>query len=561
MSRIKRKKNECSVVNIKRLLFIRGMSFCIFIGLIVRLFYIQVIKYDFYNAEVIKQRQISIPVDSGRGLILDRNFIPLTDRIEQKVAIIFPQHFVANASNVLFLQEITGKEYEELFNKVKNSKYTLEFSVKDDLNWNDRRFINTKGLFIVNKRIRHDSNGFLNHVIGYINQVDLRGMSGIEGAMDGVLSGNTGKSLIATLDGRKKFLPGEGYVVASTNNKSQNLRLTIDYHIQKIAEEVIDESSMPGSVIVSDIQTGEILGMVSRPNFDSGNISYHLKSRGDELYNKAIQMAFPPGSIFKIVVAIEALRQNPLYADEIFECLGYESVGEIEIKCSSYDKGGHGQITMDRAFAESCNCVFIQLAQRIGAGNIINMAEQLGFNNIVDIGLMEENSGNLPSGNDLLGPAYGNIAIGQGQILATPLQVNQLTQLIANNGLKKSLYIMEDIVDNDYVTLKKSNIAKEQQVLDSELAKKLKLWMEKVMLEGSGRHVEEFSNITAGKTGSAESVENGQEVVHAWFTGYYPTNTPKYAVTIFIQNGRSGGGVAVPIFRKIVEKMTNLGYK
>ena len=559
--REEKRKSEKKEVYIKRLLFIKGLSFLVLFALIIRLYYIQIVKQEFYTSEVSKQRELSIPIDSGRGLILDRNFIPLTDRIEKKVAIIFPQYFKLSDNNIFLLEEITGIQAEELYNRIKNSKYNLEFSLKNDINLDDGRLITTKGLFIVNKKIRYDDDGVLSHVIGYINQVDLRGMSGIEGAMDGLLSGNGGKSVIATLDGLKRFIPGEGYEIVSNYKKNESLRLTIDYNIQKIAEDVIDESARQGAIIVSDIKTGEILSMVSRPNFNPNNISEHLKSEGDELYNKAIQMAFPPGSIFKIVVAIESLINDPSIMDETFECLGYESVGNFEIKCSSYEKGGHGEIGLERAFAESCNCVFIRLVERIGAESIINMAKKLGFNNIVNIGLQEENKGNLPSGDSLLGPAYANIAIGQGEILSTPLQVNQLTQLIGNNGLKKPLYIMKDIVDDKHNTLKKSNVAEEEQIIDEKIIKIVQQWMEKVMTEGSGHLAKDISNITAGKTGSAESVENGKEVVHAWFTGYYPSKDPKYAITVLVQNGRTGGGVAVPIFKGIVEKMMEQGYK
>ncbi|HZK56881.1 MAG TPA: penicillin-binding protein 2, partial [Clostridia bacterium] len=421
--------------------------------------------------------------------------------------------------------------------------------------------INTKGLFIIDKAMRYNENGLLNHIIGYVNQTDLRGMAGLEGALDGILTGNSSNLLIATLDGRKRFLPGEGYMAVSNIKKNQNLRLTVDFNVQKVIEDAIDKGEREGAVIVSDIQTGEILGMVSRPNFNPDNIQEHLKSKGDELYNKAIQMAFPPGSVFKIVVALEALRQNPEYANEIFYCNGYELVGGLEIKCSSYEKGGHGEMAMDRAFAESCNCAFIQLAEKLGAENVINMAENLGFNKIVDIGLMEEDSGNLPEGDSLLGPAFGNIAIGQGEILVTPLQINQLTQLVANNGLKKPLYVVKDIVDNNYVVLKSANLKEEKQVIDTEITKQIKLWMEKVMIEGTGQRAKEMSYITAGKTGSAEGAEKGKEVVHAWFTGYYPSNEPKYAITVFIQKGESGGGVAVPIFAEIVKEMINKGFK
>jgi penicillin-binding protein 2 len=98
-------------------------------------------------------------------------------------------------------------------------------------------------------------------------------------------------------------------------------------------------------------------------------------------------------------------------------------------------------------------------------------------------------------------------------------------------------------------------------VIDPETAKQIRLWMEKVMTAGTGRQAKEMSHITAGKTGSAESAEKGEKVVHAWFTGYYPSNEPKYAITVFIQKGGSGGGVAVPIFAKIVKEMINKGFK
>ncbi len=561
MSRLRRKKTKNNTVSRKRLLLIRSIFFLILLALIGRLFYIQVVMEDFYKAEVMKQRQISIPVNSGRGLIYDRNFTRLTDRSQQKVVAIFPQYFTMNQDNISLLEDITGESYGDISNKIKNTRSLLEIPLIKELDWDDKNIINTKGLFIIDKSLRHDENGLLNHVIGYINQRELKGMTGIEGALNGVLTENSSKSLIATLDGRKTILPGEGYVVANNVKKNQNLRLTVDYNIQEIVEDVIDEKNREGAIIVSNIETGEILAMASRPNFNPNNILKHLESEGDELYNKAIQMSFPPGSVFKIIVALEALRQNPSYVNKIFHCHGHELVGDVEIKCSSYKRGGHGEITMERAFVESCNSVFIQLAEELGAENIINMAENLGLNKIVDIGLLEEDSGNLPKGDNLLGPAFGNIGIGQGEILATPLQINQLTQLVANNGLKKPLYIVKDIVDNNYITLKTAKVEEEKQIVDPQISKQLKLWMEKVMVEGTGQQAKDMSSISAGKTGSAESVEKGEKVVHAWFTGYYPSNEPKYAITVFIQRGNSGSEVAVPIFAKIVKDMINIGFK
>lgn len=556
----RREKHNQYDVNIKRLLYIKVISFTILFALVIRLFYIQIVGHDFYTSEVSKQRQISIPINSGRGIIYDRNFIPLTDRIDQKTVIVLTQHFNVTAENILLLEDLTSNSYEDLVNKIETSTNSLEFPLVNDIEWNDKKVINTKGLFIINKKIRHEDGGVLNHIIGYINKVDYRGMSGLERAYDGILSGNPSESFVATIDGRKRLLPGEQFAVVNSNKKTQNLRLTIDYNIQNIVENVIDESKKNGAIIISDIKTGEILALTSRPNFNPNNIMEHLNSNGDELYNKAIQMTFPPGSIFKIIVAIEALKDGIVYDEEIFYCKGYESFDGFDIKCSSYEKGGHGEINMEEAFAQSCNCVFIQLTERIGTKKIINMAEELGFDNIINIGLEEENAGYLPQGDELLGPAFGNIAIGQGPILVTPLQVNQMTQIISNDGLKKGLYIIEDIVDSKFGTIKRSYRQEDKQVIDPIIAKTIQYLMKKVMTDGTGREAKEFSSMTAGKTGSAEAIDKGVKTVHAWFTGYYPSDDPQYAITVFIQNGKSGGSISVPIFTKILEKMLSEGY-
>ena len=127
MSRLSRKRKNSNIISKTRLIFIGNIFLFILLILIVRLFYIQVVKYDFYNTEAIRQRQINIPVNSGRGIIYDRNFIPLTDRDKQKMVVIFPQHFIANEDNILLLQDITEKPYNELSNKIKILNQFLEF--------------------------------------------------------------------------------------------------------------------------------------------------------------------------------------------------------------------------------------------------------------------------------------------------------------------------------------------------------------------------------------------------------------------------------------------------
>ncbi len=557
---MRKRKEYDEKIRMSRLLIMGIVSSLLIVGLGVRLFYIQIYKHELYTTEVNKQRSLTIPLSSGRGLIYDRNLIPLTDQEEETVVIVFPQLFTDNQENLSFLSEITGISIVNLKRKLPGGGYPVEFSPKKQPDWKDRRLVNTRGLFVVNKRKRYNDQHLLSHGIGYISSVDRRGISGLEKSMETYLNGQESRAIAAILDGRKRLLPGEGYRVINASAKAQHVKLTVDYHIQKIIEAALDKKNYQGAIVVSEVKTGKILGMVSRPNFDQNQINHHLNSQGDELYNKAIQMTFPPGSIFKTIVAAAALEQGLVSTDEIFYCNGLETIGNIEIRCNSFEQGGNGTLSFQEAFAQSCNSTFIQVGQRLGAKSIIEMAEKFGLGKKVDIGLPEEEPGYLPQGDQLIGPAIGNISIGQGEIEVTPLQVNQLTQIIANDGVKKQLSFIDEIIDGEYKTLEDFEEREEAPFLSTETIGQLQYLMAQVMEAGTGKGVgDNLSLITAGKTGTAQSTSKGQDVLHAWFTGYYPSEEPQYSITIFIQNGQSGGGAAVPVFKEIVEKIQGLG--
>src|SRR5690606_17446340 len=148
------------------------------------------------------------------------------------------------------------------------------------------------------------------------------------------------------------------------------------------------------------------------------NMEKHLHDDDMTLYNKAIQAKYPPGSLFKIIVLLTALEEDLDYLDKTFYCKGYEELGKIRISCNNTE--GHGYLTLKEAFSKSCNSVFIQIGKELGSQKIINMAKRLGFGSTINIGLSEEIGGSLPSGDDIRGPAIGNISIGQGSIEVTP---------------------------------------------------------------------------------------------------------------------------------------------
>ena len=559
MSRMDKKLQEVTGVNVKKLFFIGIVTTFIMFSLVIRLFYIQVIKKDLYTTEVNKQRRMHIPLNSGRGLILDRNLIPLTDRSDRTMVVVFPQLFTINDENLEYLRALTGIPIIDLRNRIKGNSSLIEFPLVESKEI-ENPTNQIRGIFVVNKKLRYDEFPKLSHIIGYINQTDKRGLYGLEKSLDNILQGRETRSLAAVVDGRKRLLPGEGYTLVNQGTNQKLVKLTIDYHLQRVVEEIMDKRKYDGAVVISRVETGELLTIVSRPNYSPNNISEHLSSNGDELYNKALQLTFPPGSIFKIIVAAAALERGIVDLEDEFFCSGIEQIGNVQIKCNSYNNGGHGIITFREAFAESCNSTFIQLGQKVGAENIINMAKALGLGEKVGIGVLEEEEGNLPTGNQLLGPAIGNISIGQGVIEVTPLQINQISQMIANGGLKKSLYVVDSVLDDGYKVLEKLENQAEEQQLEGETLDKLQFLMEQVMKEGTGKDVGSLSVETAGKTGTAQASTKGQPVLHAWFTGYYPIDRPQYAITVFVQNGGSGGKVAVPVFKEIIENIKLLGY-
>ncbi len=266
------------------------------------------------------------------------------------------------------------------------------------------------------------------------------------------------------LDKRENIILGKEHIVSQNINPSNPggwVKLTVDYHIQKVLSEYWIRKIKKGGVIVAEVETGDIVAMASRPNFNQDDIDEYLNREDMVLYNKAIQVAYPPGSLFKTIVLLTALEEDISYVNKTFYCKGYEQINNVTIKCNNI--GGHGHISLKEAFSKSCNSAFIQLGKELGSHKIINMAEELGFGQKVNIGLLEEVEGNLPSGMELKGPAIGNISIGQGSIETTPLQITNMMMIVANKGIRKGMSIVDGITTSNGYMIKKSSIRRRKR--------------------------------------------------------------------------------------------------
>lgn len=529
--------------------------------LIGRLFFIQVVEGKNYARRAAGQRMLHLPLEISRGQIYDRNMISITGRKVVDSLVIFPSLITNKEEAARLIARATGDAYRQVLDRLdrEESPFKIEgISFPEKIKGR-----NLRGVVLIRDVLRYDENSLARHLVGYVDQSDRIGRAGIEKLYHYYLAGEQEISVAALVDGNLRIIPGLGYKVVNRNIDIQryNVQLTIDYHIQRKVEEVLDRYKKDGAVVVLGVDTGEVLAMASRPNYRQDRVGDYLDGCRGELLNKAIQQ-YNLGSIFKTVVASVVLEKNLVNPFERINCPGYARVGELEFKCSAFEQGGHGQLDIYGAYARSCNAFFIEMGKRAGGTAIIEMARAFGYGSIIGINPYEEQPGILPDIKEIYPSDIGNISIGQGGILVTPLQVADMTNTIANNGIRKKPYVVKALLDDKGNIVRSENRKDGERIISPFVAMEIRKMMERVVDEGTGKKaaLPEWGG-TSGKTSSAQTGQKlgEDEVVHAWFTGYVPRIEPKYVITVLVENGKSGGEVAAPIFRDIAREIMELG--
>ncbi|WIV11177.1 penicillin-binding transpeptidase domain-containing protein [Proteiniborus sp. MB09-C3] len=531
------------------------VSTIVFAMLVIRLFWIQIVKGQKYGLEAGKQYVREIRVAPARGNIFDRNNVQLTNNKTEKTIYIFRDAVSGDDETLEKIREAFDLSEKDIEIIKKSSNRIIEIPLSKEVEDN----ISIRGVTIEERKVRYDGNNLLSHVIGYIKKSENVGEYGIEKEYDSILKMNDsfGVKYVA-VDGKQRVIPGlkDTEVISEKKTSSNSVKLTVDINIQKAVEKVLDYRKVNGAAIVTEVTTGDILAMASRPTLNQNDIGINFNSNNMDFYNKALEVAYPPGSIFKTVVMLAALEEDLISFNDTFVCEGYEDLGSFKIKCNNTE--GHGEITAYEAFSKSCNSAFIQIGKKVGAKKIIDMAKRLGFGEKIQ-NILIESSGNLPKNDELLGPAIGNISIGQSNIEVTPIQVTNMMMIIANEGVKKDISIVDSIVTEEGGFVKKVMREKEERALSTKVSKQIKKVLEGVVDNGTAKNIN-MSSIggAAGKTGSAE---NSKKITHAWFSGYFPSDKPKYVITVFIEEGGSGGKIAAPIFEEIAKSIYDIDLK
>lgn len=538
----------------KRIKIIFFIFLIVIISLIVRLSYLGICKYEAYTGKIENQSTQKINLSSGRGIIYDRNNKPLTDT--EKVTVIgIPKSIITgNYKNISIIKEATNLKEEDIFKAVQQqiNSELIEIEVSN-LNQKDINKLKKINIIVEQRTNRYKDDNLLTHTIGYINKTEKEGVSGIEKSMNSELK-NSNENYISVFKagdlGKKQGLKLIEGSISKVSNNDRNLKLTIDSNIQKTLEKIVDKEENPSAVVISNIQTGEILAMSSRPNFNQNNIEESLNKKDGQLQNRVISAIYPPGSVFKIVVLFAALENKVITNNTYYyNCTGSEQINNKE-KLNCNNLSGHGIQTLGEAFANSCNTAFYDIAKKVGKDEIYKAMKTLHLDQKVDLGLEEEVNSN--KSNEI---SLSNLSIGQGELGVTPLQINQMTQIIANNGIYKPLYIYDSIIDSDMNIIKKISTSKKEELISPYTSTQIKQFMIGVAQKGTAKALKDIKGGCGVKTGTAQSSVNNKKVTHGWITGFYPIENPKYAITVLIEGTEKSSKSAIPIFKEICENI------
>ena len=351
------------------------------------------------------------------------------------------------------------------------------------------------------------------------------------------------------------FFERVGDAITGTTQRGDDLQLTVSAQISRYISEQFPAGKR-GAVVVLNYKTGEILAMVSVPQFDPTDMDSALEDEeAGALINRATQGLYPPGSTFKIVTMASALENLPELDSFAFDCTGYYPVGSYAVT----DNSAHGVQSLSGAFTNSCNTTFAALSQELGYSMLGATAERFGFNqNFLFDDLIVYNS-SYPIDN-LSEEDLAWSAVGQGRVLATPLHMAMIAASIANGGVMNEPRLLRRITtpQGGARALPASDTG--WRVMSESVAARLETEMIRVVKSGTGTHAALGNGyVVAGKTGSAEVSDDKSVAAHAWFVGYITNDNAPYAVCVLVENGGAGGTVAAPLARRTLQKAINLG--
>ena len=532
------------------------------IAIIAKVFYIQVFQYQKLNSLASSLWSRNLPITADRGLILDRNGKVLASNITTTSLYLVPNQIKNKEEVARNLATILDVSYEEMYKHV--SKKTsiervhpegrqLSFEIADEINK-----LNYDGVYLLKESKRYYPYGnLLSHVLGYVG-IDNQGLSGLELEYDDILTGSSGAIKYYSDALGNKLEIAEEYVEPTNGN---NLTLTIDLDLQIAVERELDNAQAkydPEHIlaVAMNPNTGEILAMASRPNYDPNN--YQTYTQEVLARNLPIWMMYEPGSTMKITTLAAAINEGVvnLFEDTFYD-KGSVNVDGATIHC--WKSGGHGAQTFLNVVENSCNPGFVELGFRLGKEKLFEYIKNLGFGEKTGIDLNGEAKGILFDLDKVGNVELATTAFGQG-VSVTPIQQITSVSAIVNGGTLYKPYIVKSTENSKGDILTSVSPTKVRTVITEETSKMVRYALESVVANGSGRNAYIENYRIGGKTGTAQKVNNGAYMVGNYilsFIGFMPADNPQIVVYVAIDNPKGvvqyGGTVAAPIAKGIFE--------
>lgn len=518
-----------------RIIFLVSVFFLMFFGL--SLNYFKISHERQYVQTAYENSLFTINAGDSQGTIYDRNFSPLTNAHNKIVAVVVPSEV----------------EYNDIYNLAKDKqKFSDDYAEGKPFVFEcTEKGTESTGLTFFEIPERYGENT-APHIIGYLS--DGKGVSGLEYAYEMLLrSGNMENSVTYSTDGFGHILIGEGKSVIRSTKQRTGVVTTLDAEIQRICEKA-GKNIKKGAVVVSNVKNGEILALASFPEYDVQNVTPALTDENSPMINRALY-SYSVGSIFKLVTACEGINNG--YSGYMYKCTGSCNIFGQNFSC--HKKDGHGVQNLTQAMANSCNPYFISMSECFDVPEFRSLAFSFGFGREIHLCAgMTSSAGVLPTVDELLVPAeLANFSFGQGKLTATPLQINQMTCAVANGGELIMLSLIRGItVDGETVSNEKN--PQKSRIMDKETAHMLRKYMISAVYDNENsnafaRYVRVGAKTSTAQTGRFD--DDGEELCNAWVTGFFPASSPRYAITVLVEDGGYGNESASPVFSDIVDMM------
>lgn len=545
----------------KRLLLVLGGVALIFFALVIRIGWIQLFKGVGLQKMALDQWTRDLPVSPKRGMILDCNGKVLVQSASAETVIIRPGQIKDPQDLADRLSKILAMDRNEILEKALNKKKS-EIWLKRQITKeqaNQIRMLNLKGVFFTEDKKRYyPMTNFLSQVLGFTS-IDGLGQEGIEAWYDKYLKGIPGR-IISETDVKGNEMPyNVNQYVAPQDG--YNVILTIDYIIQSFVEKAMNDAIVKNKAkkveaIVMDPKTGAIFAISNKPDYDPNNPPRdNIKLLQELVRNPVISDVYEPGSTFKIVTSAAGLDAGVVTPSSTFFDPGYKIVDGIKIRCWSI----HGAQTFIQGVQNSCNTVFMEIADRLGKEKFYQYIKNFGFGDVTGIDFNGEERGLVIPVKYVKNVDLARISFGQ-TIAVTPLQLITASSAAINGGNMMVPYLTKELKSIDNKSIKQFSPIVKRKVISETTSKTMRDILESVVRDGSGRNAFIPGYRVGGKTGTAQKYENGkikQNKHVSSFIGFAPADDPKIIVLVIIDEPNVpmdfGSVIAAPYVKQILE--------